>query len=249
MKCLLILCAVTIVSALLRTSTNIRTSGLQNTPRLVNTPFSRMYPLNMAKSTYTQPKINSKIMKMTRFLVDVWSKVCYPSESGEDLLVLKDYKLKRKSVKGFLKHFQTCKDCAIDNAFLMATQDDEGNDAVSLSSMHFPLAVEDENDEEWGQFDQSEEYLGKKIDVNTKPFPEEEDDDIVLADTKEWVQKVITDFGVCPFTTDPNRAGIPMGGVLYTVSRAKSADEAFFAFWQGKPDLLVPSFSPSLPPL
>jgi len=25
--------------------------------------------------------------------------------------------------------------------------------------------------------------------------------------------KVIADFGVCPFTMDPDRAGIPMGGV------------------------------------
>lgn len=100
------------------------------------------------------------------------------------MLVLKDYKLKRKSVRGFLKHFQTCKDCAVDNAFLMATQDEEGNDAVSLSSMSFPLAVEDEDDEEWGQFDQSEEFLGAMIDTNIKPFPEEPDDDIVLADTK-----------------------------------------------------------------
>lgn len=52
-------------------------------------------------------------------------------------------------------------------------------------------------------------------------FPIESNDDIVLTDTKEWVQKVIVDFGVCPFTINQNRAGIPMGGVRYAVSRAK----------------------------
>lgn len=42
---------------------------------------------------------------------------------------------------------------------------------------------------------------------------------------------MIADFNVCPFTLDANRAGIPAGGVLYSSSRAKSPDEAFYQFW------------------
>jgi hypothetical protein len=37
---------------------------------------------------------------------------------------------------------------------------------------------------------------------------------------------------VCPFTVDPDKAGIPIGGVRYRVSRAKSPDEAFFRYWE-----------------
>ena len=34
------------------------------------------------------------------------------------------------------------------------------------------------------------EMLGEELDVNTRTiFPEEFDDEVVLADTKEWVQK------------------------------------------------------------
>lgn len=43
---------------------------------------------------------------------------------------------------------------------------------------------------------------------------------------------VIADFAVCPFTIDPNRAGIPLGGVRYSISRATDADEALLKFWQ-----------------
>lgn len=43
-------------------------------------------------------------------------------------------------------------------------------------------------------------------------FPIEHDDARVLADTRVWVNKLIADFGVCPFTADADRAGIPMGG-------------------------------------
>lgn len=49
---------------------------------------------------------------------------------------------------------------------------------------------------------------------------------------KKWVKAVIADFGVCPFTADSEKAGIPMGNVRYTVSRATGPDEAFYAFWE-----------------
>ena len=43
---------------------------------------------------------------------------------------------------------------------------------------------------------------------------------------------VIAGLGVCPFTIDPDKAGIPIGGVRYRVSRAKTPDEAFFRYWE-----------------
>jgi len=51
---------------------------------------------------------------------------------------------------------------------------------------------------------------------NIKPvFPVEHDDNLVLADTRVWVNRLIADFGVCPFTADADRAGIPMGGLVF----------------------------------
>jgi hypothetical protein len=70
------------------------------------------------------------------------------------------------------------------------------------------------------------------VDSDRTIFPVETNDEIVIADTKEWVRAIIADFGVCPFTMDPERAGIPMGGVRYTVSRAASPEEAFLRYWE-----------------
>lgn len=36
---------------------------------------------------------------------------------------------------------------------------------------------------------------------------------------------------MCVFRMDPQRAGIPMGGVRYSISRAKTVEEAFYMFW------------------
>ena len=41
-----------------------------------------------------------------------------------------------------------------------------------------------------------------------------------------------SDFAICPFTMDPDRAGIPLGAVRYTISRAVTPEEAFLAYWK-----------------
>jgi hypothetical protein len=62
-------------------------------------------------------------------------------------------------------------------------------------------------------------------------FVKEADDEIVLNITKKWVKAIIADFAVCPFTVEPERAGIPRGNVRYTVSRAKTLCEAYAEYW------------------
>ena len=179
-----------------------------------------------------QPPVDEKLLVMTKFLVEFWQTMASAddSESTSKLMTLEDYGINRQDVRGFLQHFQTCRDCSAEDAFVMATKDKEGKDALSLNMVNFPQVVEDEDAEEWGQFDQSDEYLGSLADTPQPPFPEEMNDEIVLRDTKEWVRTVMADFGVCPFTIDANRAGIPMGGVRYTVSRARTTEEAFWHF-------------------
>jgi hypothetical protein len=87
-----------------------------------------------------------------------------------------------------LENFQNCKDCAADRAFLMATQDDNGNDMLRLSQVAFPMLSESDDDDEWGNFDAS--LLGE---VDDKPvmdvFPIENDDAVILHDSREWVKK------------------------------------------------------------
>ena len=70
-------------------------------------------------------------------------------------------------------------------------------------------------------------------DVNVEPsFAPEPNDEVVLEVTKRWVQAMIADFAVCPFTVEAERAGIPRGTVRYTVSRATTLVEAFQAYWE-----------------
>lgn len=117
---------------------------------------------------------------------------------------------------------------------LIATQDEQKNDMLVLTPGHFKLLSDnpEDDDEVWEDLDESL-FAGDDSLANHVPvFVEEKNDDRVLEIVKIWVKKVIADFNVCPFTMDPNRAGIPMGNVRYSLSRAKTAEEAFFRYWQ-----------------
>lgn len=62
-------------------------------------------------------------------------------------------------------------------------------------------------------------YVCKHLDIKahiSNTNTQEDDDEIVLDITKTWVKAIIADFAVCPFTVEPERAGIPRGNVRYT---------------------------------
>jgi hypothetical protein len=90
------------------------------------------------------------VIDHTSLLVSLWDKIAFPNENDEDTdFRISDYGLSRKDVGGFITHFQTCKDCAADHAFLMATQDDSGADVLRLSNVYFPMLSEDDSDDDW----------------------------------------------------------------------------------------------------
>jgi hypothetical protein len=132
------------------------------------------------------------IKKQVNLLVDIWRSVSINNNAavGEDQTYsfrLEDYGLDRKNVKGLLKHFQTCKDCAGDGAFLQATQDNNLNDILRLSNIYFPLVTDEDDDgETFGEFDLT--FLDQYNDDESvrDVFPIESDDAVILRDTREW---------------------------------------------------------------
>jgi len=59
------------------------------------------------------------------------------------------------------------------------------------------------------------------------------DDDEKLIDiTKAWVGKMMSDMGVCPFTSGSEMAGLPMGQVYYTVDRCSSMEDMYASYWK-----------------
>lgn len=135
-------------------------------------------------------KINPKLLSKASLLVHLWGAISYPTDTIEETdFVLRDYQLTRYDVEGLTKHFQACKDCAAEGVFLMATQNDEGYDVLRLSNMPCDLLTDDGDDDGWGAYEQDEAVVASEQ-VDTRPiFPVESDDEVIIIDTKNWVQK------------------------------------------------------------
>jgi len=64
--------------------------------------------------------------------------------------------------------------------------------------------------------------------VNKIPDNDEE----ILKISKEWVAKICSDMGICPFTSGAEKAGLPIGPVYYTVDRSTSMEDMYARYWQ-----------------
>jgi hypothetical protein len=137
---------------------------------------------------FTQELPDPKVVQLTRLLTDLWGAVAFPDEHDEVDFVLSEYALERNQMEGFINHFQSCKDCAADGAFVMATQNDDNKDVMKLTNVAFSMLTNDGDDDNWGDY---ASVLGEQNADDLLPiFPIEEEDDVIIADTKTWVRKV-----------------------------------------------------------
>jgi hypothetical protein len=74
-------------------------------------------------------------------------------------------------------------------------------------------------------------------DMAVDPYPEIEtpipdDDDKIIALSKQWVQALCSDMGICPFSPNANSAGLPVGPVFYKVDRHSTVEDVYAAYWE-----------------
>lgn len=50
--------------------------------------------------------------------------------------------------------------------------------------------------------------------------------------SKTWVNKMMSEMGICPFTKGAELAGLPMGQVFYTVDRSKEIEDMYAVYWE-----------------
>ena len=58
-----------------------------------------------------------------------------------------------------------------------------------------------------------------------------QDDDTIIDLSKKWVDRMMADLALCPFTQSAARSGIPLGPVHYHVDRVSSMEDAYRAYW------------------
>jgi hypothetical protein len=59
-----------------------------------------------------------------------------------------------------------------------------------------------------------------------------DNDDDILRISKQWVSKICSDMGICPFTSGAEMAGLPLGPVHYAIDRSTSMEDMYARYWQ-----------------
>ena len=98
-----------------------------------------------------------------------------------------------------------------------------------------------DNDEDWDAIasqieEEAKLYDEDEGDDDIENFPEivnkiPDDDDEIIEISKKWVNKMMSDMGICPFTSGPDLAGLPIGKVFYYVDRATVIENMYARYW------------------
>ena len=108
---------------------------------------------------------------------------------------------------------------------------------AAASSRCLIRAGADEDDDDDFLSPEMRERL-KALDAETAPpvdkCPIQHDlgDDEALRCSKDWVNAIVSDAGICPFSLSADRAGLPLGDVRYDVTRADDTETCFQWFWK-----------------
>jgi len=84
---------------------------------------------------------------------------------------------------------------------------------------------------------EKEEAEEKGLEVPTVEYPDivnkiPDSDEEIEQLSKDWVKKICSDMGVCPFTSGASMAGLPMGPVYYTTDRSSSFEDMYAVYWE-----------------
>jgi hypothetical protein len=90
------------------------------------------------------------------------------------------------------------------------------------------------DDEEWDFSGLDDDYddmnaAGLKLPETQTPIPNS--DDVIIDVSKKWVDKMMADLALCPFTQSADKSGIPLGPVRYHVDRVTTMEDAYMVYW------------------
>lgn len=131
------------------------------------------------------------------------------------------------------EHLECCKDVCdyfVAVPSLTRTPDSWTPKAV-LRRVQQRFEEEEDDDDDW---ELSPELLAKLGEIEEAPTAtwEDKDDAEILSTSKRWVDAIVSGAGVCPFSVNADKAGLPVGAVRYAVSRAADAEALYAAYWE-----------------
>lgn len=160
-----------------------------------------------------------------------------------------------------MHHFDVCKDVCDDfgiTIHLIPKRDEESGQTLGFTVKSYgdPISSNEldanddtggykfKNDPMWNDdveitdygalFDDDDDDYGDETTARLLPLPDDDGvtDETMISVTKNWVDTMMSNMGVCPFTSGPDMAGLPLGKVFYTVDRISRTEHVYRSYWR-----------------
>lgn len=164
-------------------------------------------------------------------------------------------------VSRLMNHLNSCKDVCdefgISILLIPQINQNQVTEAFTVKSFGEPLSMknDEELDETGGYLFNNDEFWNDEMDFDIDPklFEDDEDEEeeqqgifkekelpsdegVTDADmvqyTKKWVDTMMSNMGICPFTNGPDMAGLPLGKVYYTVDNCETVEQVYASYWK-----------------
>lgn len=202
--------------------------------------------LSRRKASIDDGLIISEAKSVSQALAELWE--CVASSPKEDVAVVFgecDALRSDKAWSAFFEHLECCKDvCDEFGSSTVAVPSVDGTDHRALvirrvQGGDYREEEEDDDDDDW---DLSPELAAKLAalsdDDDASPsstwsafVDDGADDDAIVSLSKRWVDAIVSGAGVCPFSVNAEKAGLPVGKVRYAACRAKTTEEVYASYW------------------
>ncbi|GMI03423.1 hypothetical protein TrVE_jg5907 [Triparma verrucosa] len=93
---------------------------------------------------------------------------------------------------------------------------------------------EDYDPDDQGSFAPDLEYEDDEVDEYFHELPANvpDTDEEIIDQSKSWVSTMMSNMGICPFTSGDSLAGLPIGKIRYVVTRCKTVEELYERYWE-----------------
>ena len=193
----------------------------------------------------TEQEIFSEATSISGALAELWSILANPPPPGDfrAMYFPNCEGLKRpQTFQALFEHLEVCKDSSQNFGAHIHAMPGPGS---CIIVKNVPRSTNADVWDEWADEDEDDDFLSpemrerlKALDAETAPpvdkCPIQHDlgDDDALKCSKDWVNAIVSDAGICPFSLSADRAGLPLGDVRYDVTRADDTETCFQWFWK-----------------
>ena len=232
--------------------------ALQGPPQRAAVGPKARHVLAESATEETFAEVMSDADSVPKALADLWRVIASPPEGGAVLRLPGCEALRSPSVRGALfEHLECCKDScdsfgsrvvaapeagggirvrrlaqgAASDPYAFADDDDDDDDDFLSPEMRAMLAGLGDDDDDGGGGGG-----GGFLEDGPRSGAHDEfealDDAGVERCCKDWVNAIVSDAGICPFSLSSERAGLPLGDVRYDVTRAADAETVYAWYWK-----------------